>query len=506
MHAKPFLLLILDGWGEREAADDNAITRAKTPVWHQLWKEHPHLLLSASGEDVGLPTGQMGNSEVGHMNLGAGRIVYQDFTRIEKAIQTGEFAQNPAFDQLFKKLIKEQKTLHLLGLLSPGGVHSHEQHLFALLDAAKNAGVSDIQIHVFLDGRDVPPKSATESLLALEEKLNTLGVGKIATLMGRFYAMDRDSRWDRVQLAYHAIASAQGPRATNAMNALTHAYEQNKSDEFVKPVIVNEHYTGIAPGDGMIFFNFRSDRARELSRALVSPSFTGFERILILLSGFISFTQYASDIPATIAFPPFNLSPVLGEVWEAQGLTQLRIAETEKYAHVTFFINGGVETAFANESRILIPSPKITTYDLKPQMSAIEVTDALVDAILSQKFDGIIANYANPDMVGHTGNLAAAMSAVETIDQCLGRIITALKQVGGECIITADHGNIEKMFDAQTQQAHTAHTCELVPFIYVGHSVKVLRERGILADVAPTILSLMGIPIPKAMTGQVLLK
>ncbi len=506
MRAKPFLLLILDGWGHREAAPDNAITRANTPVWNRLWQDHPHLLLSASGEDVGLPPGQMGNSEVGHMNLGAGRIVYQDFTRIEKAIETGEFAKNPVFHTLFEKLVSNKKTLHLLGLLSSGGVHSHEQHLYALLAAAKNAGVTSIKIHAFLDGRDVSPKSAAASLQALNAKLQALGVGEIATVMGRYYAMDRDSRWDRVALAYEAIAKASAPHADSAQIALEQAYLAGLSDEFVKPVIVDKNYSGLQPGDGIIFTNFRSDRARELTRAIIDPQFTGFSRQIVPLSGFVTMTQYAADIAADVAFPAANLSPVLGEVWSEFGLTQLRLAETEKYAHVTFFINGGVEAPFTGEERVLIPSPKIATYDLKPQMSAIEVTNALVDAILSQKFDGMIVNYANPDMVGHTGDLLAAIKAIETIDQCLGRVVDALQRVGGECIITADHGNVEQMFDKQTQQAHTAHTCELVPFIYVGHVVKVLQQTGILADVAPTILYLMGLPIPAQMTGHVLLK
>ncbi len=506
MRAKPFLLLILDGWGHREAAKDNAITCAKTPVWDRLWQTYPHLLLSASNEDVGLPSGQMGNSEVGHMNIGAGRIVYQDFTRIEKAIRDGEFAHNPAFSQLFEKLVSQQKTLHLMGLLSEGGVHSHERHLYALLEAAKNAGVKSIKVHAFLDGRDVPPKSARSSIVALEEKLKELGVGEIATIMGRYYAMDRDSRWDRVQLAYEAIANAKGLRANSALDALETAYQQKITDEFVKPIIVDEHYKGIAKQDGIIFANFRADRARELSHAFIDADFKGFAREMIPLSSFVTMTQYAGDIKSEIAFAPANLSPVLGEVWAQNGLTQLRLAETEKYAHVTFFINGGAEAPFPGEERILIPSPKVATYDLKPQMSAIEVTDALVNAIISQKFDGIIVNYANPDMVGHTGDLSAAIQAVETIDACLGRITDALKQVGGECIITADHGNVEQMFDEKTNQAHTAHTLDLVPFIYVGHPVTVLHDKGILADIAPTILSLMELPIPKPMTGRVLLK
>lgn len=506
MRAKPFVLIVLDGWGHRHDAPDNAITRAKTPVWNKLWQDCPHLLLSASGEDVGLPDGQMGNSEVGHMNLGAGRVVYQDLTRIENAIRKGEFAQNPVFNDLFAKLVQNKKTLHILGLLSKGGVHSHESHLYALLDAAKQAGVQSIKVHVFLDGRDVPPKSAADSILALEEKLKTLGVGKIATVMGRFFSMDRDSRWDRVALAYEAIAHAKAPRASSALAALEQAYASGKTDEFVKPIIVDDQYFGLQPQDGIIFTNFRADRARELTRALIEPDFKGFDRQLIPLSGFVTMTQYAADINTQVAFAPQNLSPVLGEVWANHHLTQLRLAETEKYAHVTFFINGGVETPFAHETRILIPSPKIATYDLKPQMSAIEITDILVDAIVQQKFDGIIVNYANPDMVGHTGDFSAAKHAVETIDDCLGRVVDALAQVGGECVITADHGNVEQMFDNETQQAHTAHTCELVPLIYVGHPVQIAKSTGILADVAPTVLHLMGLPIPSEMTGQILLK
>ncbi|MGA2654794.1 MAG: 2,3-bisphosphoglycerate-independent phosphoglycerate mutase [Gammaproteobacteria bacterium] len=506
MRAKPFILMILDGWGYREAAPDNAISSANIPVWNRLWAENPHLLLSASNEDVGLPHGQMGNSEVGHMNIGAGRIVYQDFTRIEKDIREGKFADNPAFSQLFKKLVAEQKTLHVMGLLSKGGVHSHERHIYALLDAAKNAGVQSIKVHAFLDGRDVAPKSAKESLIALENKLQEIGVGNIATVMGRYYAMDRDSRWDRVQLAYDAIANAKGPRATSALNALEEAYQQDKTDEFIKPTIVDPNYQGVAPMDGMIFANFRADRARELSHAFIDPDFKGFSRERIALTAFVTMTQYASDIKSDIAYPPYNLSPVLGEVWASNGLTQLRLAETEKYAHVTFFINGGAETPFPGEERILIPSPRVATYDLKPQMSAIEVTDALVNAITAQKFDAIIVNFANPDMVGHTGDLNAAIKAVETIDNCLGRITEALAQVGGECIITADHGNVEQMFDTETNQPHTAHTLDLVPLIYIGHPVKVLHEQGILADIAPTILHLMDLPIPKEMTGRILLK
>jgi 2,3-bisphosphoglycerate-independent phosphoglycerate mutase len=503
MRAKPFLLLILDGWGHREDAADNAITRARTPVWHKLWQDYPHVLLSSTGIDVGLPDGQMGNSEVGHMNLGAGRIVYQDFTRIEKSIETGEFAQTPAFQTLFAQLLAKKKTLHVFGLLSPGGVHSHERHIHALLAAAQKQGLSSIRIHAFLDGRDVPPKSATDSIQALEQQLQN-GT-KIATVMGRYYAMDRDQRWDRVQLAYDAIANAQSPyHADSAMDALMQSYARGESDEFVKPTVVLPDYQGIEEGDGVIFMNFRSDRARELTHAFTDPAFNYFPRNLKTLSGFVTLTQYAKDIDAQVAFPTQDLSPVLGEVWAQQGLTQLRIAETEKYAHVTFFINGGNETPLPGESRILVPSPKVATYDLKPQMSAEEVTDQLVAAIESNKFDGIICNYANPDMVGHTGDFNAAVAAIEMIDKCLGRIIDALQAVGGECIITADHGNAEQMFDAQTQQAHTAHTCELVPLIYVGASAVPVEKNGILADVAPTILYLMDLPIPPQMTGQIL--
>lgn len=506
MRAKPFLLLILDGWGHRDDANDNAITRANTPVWNRLWQEYPHTLLSTTGLDVGLPAGQMGNSEVGHMNIGAGRIVYQDLTRIEKAIQTGEFAENPAFVQLFTKLRETDKTLHIMGLLSSGGVHSHEDQIHALLTAAVKHGVKNICVHAFLDGRDVPPKSATDSLQALETQLQQLGSGHIATVAGRYYAMDRDSRWDRVELAYRAIAQGQAPKAQSAQSALAQAYADDKTDEFVLPTVVLKNYAGIENGDGMIFMNFRSDRARELTRAFVDPNFNYFSRPSISLADFVTLTQYAKDIPATIAFPAQNLSMMLGEVWAAQGLTQLRIAETEKYAHVTFFINGGIEAPFQGETRILVPSPRVATYDLQPQMSANEVTDKLVEAIIAQQTDAIICNFANPDMVGHTGDFNAAVQAIETIDSCLDKIITALKTVGGECLITADHGNAEQMFDTHTGQAHTAHTTELVPLIYVGRPAITLQTAGILADVAPTLLYLMNLPIPAQMTGKALFK
>ncbi len=503
MRAKPFVLIILDGWGHREDASDNAITRAHTPTWDKLWQEYPHLLISSTGHDVGLPNGQMGNSEVGHMNIGAGRVVYQDFTRIEKAIADDEFAINPVFQNLFTPMRTENKALHVMGLLSPGGVHSHERHIFALLDAAQKSGVTRIYVHAFLDGRDVPPKSAHDSLQALNAHL---GSAKIATIMGRYYAMDRDGRWGRVERAYQAIAQAHAPVAADAMAGLAQAYAQGLSDEFVPPTVVLENYPGVQPGDSIIFMNFRSDRARELTQAFIDPHFKAFERTQLSLAGFVTLTQYSKELPTQIAFPPYNLTPVLGEVWAQAGLTQLRIAETEKYAHVTFFINGGIETPFPNETRILIPSPNVATYDLAPQMSAVLLTDKLIEAIHSQSIDAIICNYANPDMVGHTGDFKATVTAIETIDHCLNRVITALKEVGGECLITADHGNAEHMFDEDTHQAHTAHTCELVPFIYVGRPACAVKDTGILADVAPTLLYLMGLPIPTEMTGQVLLQ
>lgn len=502
----PLVLIILDGFGHRTESKYNAISAANTPNYNNLLASQPHSLISGSGMDVGLPVGQMGNSEVGHMNLGAGRVVYQDLTRISKAIADGEFFENAVLNQVLDKTISQHKAVHIMGLLSPGGVHSHEDHLLAMADMAVKKGASHIFLHVFLDGRDTPPKSAETSLNKLNNHLAKLGKGRIATMIGRYYAMDRDNRWDRIQAAYELIVDHKAEYlAKDAITALHNAYARGESDEFVKATRIGD----VAPvhdGDAVIFMNFRADRARELTHAFVDNDFTGFKRQRIAnLAGFVMLTQYAATIDTLCAFPPNSLHNVLGEYLAKQGKTQLRIAETEKYAHVTFFFSGGREEPYQGEDRILIPSPKVPTYDLKPEMSAIEVTDKMVEAIEQKRYDVIIANFANGDMVGHTGVFDAAVKAVECLDQCLGRIVNALNTVGGEALITADHGNVEKMRDDTTGQAHTAHTCELVPLIYVGSRKLHIREGGVLSDVAPTMLTLMGLAVPPEMTGKSLI-
>ncbi|SDT89638.1 2,3-bisphosphoglycerate-independent phosphoglycerate mutase [Halopseudomonas salegens] len=500
---KPLVLMILDGFGHSESADSNAIMAAQTPFWDQLWRESPHTLVSGSGMDVGLPDGQMGNSEVGHMNLGAGRVVYQDFTRVTKAIADGDFFTNPTICQAVDKAATAGKAVHIMGLLSPGGVHSHEQHLIAMAELAVRQGAEKIYLHAFLDGRDTPPKSAEASLRLLDEAWARLGKGRTASLIGRYFAMDRDNRWERVAEAYNLIAEGQAAFSSpTAVDGLLAAYERGESDEFVKATSIGEPVS-IADGDAVVFMNFRADRARELSRAFVEPDFAGFPRQRPLqLAGFVMLTQYAADIPAPCAYPPAALNNVLGEYLSRQGKTQLRIAETEKYAHVTFFFSGGREEPFAGEERILVPSPQVATYDLQPEMSAPEVTDRIVEAIEQQRYDVIVVNYANGDMVGHTGVFAAAVKAVECLDDCMRRIVSALQRVGGEALITADHGNVEQMADHSTGQAHTAHTCEPVPFVYVGPRAVSLRDGGILSDVAPTMLTLLGLEQPAEMTGR----
>ncbi|MDQ8038844.1 MAG: 2,3-bisphosphoglycerate-independent phosphoglycerate mutase [Rickettsiella sp.] len=505
---KPVILLILDGWGYREENEHNAIALAKTPYWDHLIQICPHTLLTASGLSVGLPGGQMGNSEVGHLTIGAGRVLYQDLTRINKSIETGDFFKNEAFVATFKKANTMDKSVHILGLLSPGGIHSHEKHIYALLQLASLVGLKNCYIHVFLDGRDTAPKSAQTSIIALENKCKEFGVGKIASLIGRYYAMDRDKRWERTQAAYDCLTSGKAQyNATTALEGLQQAYARGETDEFVKPTCVhplNSPAVKIQENDSVIFMNFRADRARQLSRAFLNPGFSEFKRHSHpRLSEFISLTQYAADIPSHIAFPKQSLENGLAEYLAKKGLTQLRIAETEKYAHVTFFFNGGIETPFPNETRLLIPSKKVATYDLTPKMSAFEITDRLLEAIEEKKYDVIICNFANPDMLGHTGNIAATEEAITYIDQCIDRIITALKKQGGEAIITADHGNAEHMYDEKTQQAHTAHTTEPVPFIYVGRPAKIKPQHiGTLADIAPTLLALLELPKPKEMTGE----
>jgi 2,3-bisphosphoglycerate-independent phosphoglycerate mutase len=508
---KPILLLILDGWGYREENNYNAIALAKKPYWDYLMQTCPHTFLTASGLAVGLPEGQMGNSEVGHLTIGAGRVLYQDLTRINKAIEEGDFFKNEVLLSALKKAKHSGKLVHILGLLSSGGIHSHEKQIVALLQLLSQQGIKNCAIHAFLDGRDTPPKSAQTSLETLENECKQYGLGKIASLIGRYYAMDRDKRWERTQAAYDCLTSGKTDyTATSALAGLHAAYARGETDEFIKPTSVHAHNQPslkIEEGDVVFFMNFRSDRARQLSRAFLNPEFSDFKRLVHpRLGAFVSLTNYAADIPSQIAFPQQPLKNGLGDYLAKQGLSQLRIAETEKYPHVTFFLNGGIEAPNPHETRLLIPSKKVATYDLAPQMSALEITQHILDAIAKKKYDVIICNFANPDMLGHTGNLIATEEAITCIDQCIEKIITSLKKQGGEAIITADHGNAECMYDEKTQQAHTAHTTEPVPFIYVGRFAKISKQHGgTLADIAPTLLNLLNLPQPKEMTGQNLL-
>ncbi len=500
---KPVLLLILDGWGYRKERTDNAIAQAKAPNWHRLVDECPHTLVETHGRFVGLPDGQMGNSEVGHMNIGAGRIVYQDLTRIDASIADGTFAKNPAILKACDAAKSHDGTLHVFGLLSPGGVHSLEEHIYAMLDLAHARGVAHVAVHAFLDGRDTPPRSARASIERLQAKCDALGNAVIATISGRYYAMDRDRRWDRVKLAYDAITDANAEfHADSALAALDAAYARGENDEFVKPTVIGGGRR-VLDGDAIVYMNFRSDRARQLTQVFVDPAFDGF-RIAraIALSAFVTLTQYNESFHVTgIAYPPQSLANSLGEYLASLHLHQLRIAETEKYAHVTFFFSGGHEEPYEGEDRILVPSPKVATYDLKPEMSCREVTDKLIEAIESQKYDFIVCNLANADMVGHTGILAAAIKAVDAIDEALGRLTTAIRAAGGEMLITADHGNLEQM-RAVDGQPHTQHTVGPVPLVYVGRPATL--HHGSLSDLAPTVLKLMDIAQPKEMTGQAL--
>jgi len=504
---KPLALIILDGWGIGNPNDPmNAVAGAKTPNMDRLWAEYPHSILRTSGEAVGLPDGQMGNSEVGHLNIGAGRVIYQELTRITKSIRDGDFFENPVLMGLLDCLKSEGKPLHLMGLLSDGGVHSHNSHLYGLLELARQKGLKDVWIHVFLDGRDVPPQSGAGFIKELEEKLNVTGVGRIATVSGRYYAMDRDKRWEREQVAYDAIALAKGLETISAEVALSDSYERGEWDEFVKPSVIAD-YPGMVADSGIIFFNFRPDRARQLTRILADENFSEVER----KSGYIpvrmvTFTQYEAGLPVKVAFPPSRITDTLGEVISAQGLKQLRIAETEKYAHVTFFFNGGEETPNDGEERILIPSPKVATYDLQPAMSADEVSERLLKELEAKKYSLIVLNFANGDMVGHTGFYEAAVKAVETVDACIGKVVDALSAMGGQALITADHGNAEEMA-ASDGSPWTAHTTNPVPLILVSETYKKAKLRdGILADIAPTVLDLAGINIPEAMTGKSLVE
>ncbi|MDI9244455.1 2,3-bisphosphoglycerate-independent phosphoglycerate mutase [Marinobacter sp. CHS3-4] len=508
---KPTALIILDGWGHRDPAEDNAISSANTPCWDKLWQDNPRTLINTSGKYVGLPEGQMGNSEVGHMNLGAGRIVYQSLTRIDKDLEDGTFTENKALCGAIDKAVSADRAVHLMGLLSPGGVHSHEDHILAAAEMAAQRGAKQVFIHAFLDGRDMPPRSAKPSLEKAAAKLKSLGVGRVATIVGRYFAMDRDNRWDRVEQAYNAMTLGEAEfTAKDPISALDNAYERGENDEFVKATRImdtNDSDASIKDGDSVIFMNFRADRAREMTRCFVEKDFDGFERRKHPeLADFVMLTEYAADIKTTCAYPPEQLVNGLGEYASNQGKTQLRIAETEKYAHVTFFFNGGLETPFEGEERILVPSPRVATYDLQPEMSAPEVTDKLCDAIKSGKYDLVVCNYANGDMVGHTGKLDAAIKAAECIDQCVARIAQALEEVGGEGLITADHGNCEQMTDPNSGQVHTAHTIGPVPLIYVGPRQVSLIDDGALSDVAPSLLALMGMEQPAEMTGHSLVR
>ncbi|MCO7225179.1 2,3-bisphosphoglycerate-independent phosphoglycerate mutase [Pleionea sp. CnH1-48] len=500
---KPMVLLVLDGWGYSESEAHNAIMAANTPNWDKIWSSYPKTLISGSGLDVGLPHGQMGNSEVGHLNLGAGRVVYQDYTRITKSIEDGDFFDNETILGAVDKAVGSDKAVHIMGLLSPGGVHSHEEHILSMMELAAKRGTKKVYVHAFLDGRDMPPRSAKASLIRFQDKAEELGVPGIISMVGRYYAMDRDQRWERVQAAYDMLTLRKAEyQYDDTLTALEAAYQRDENDEFVKTTIIGEH-PAIESGDAVIFMNYRADRARQLSRSFVESDFSGFAREATPeLSGFVMLTQYAADIPAPAAFPPLKHKNVLGEYLQSLGKKQLRIAETEKYAHVTFFFNGGVEQPFVGEERELIPSPQVATYDLQPEMNAPLMAEKLVEAIKAQSFDVIIGNFANPDMVGHTGNFDATVKAIEAIDQCLGQIVSALQEAGGEALITADHGNAEKMADPSTGQAHTAHSSNPVPFVFVGRDAEVLVDDGVLADVAPTLLSLMGLEIPAEMTGR----
>lgn len=510
MSKKPVVLMVLDGYGLSSNPEGNAIAMAQTPVMDKLMKECPFVEGQASGMAVGLPDGQMGNSEVGHMNIGAGRIIYQDLTRITKAIDDGDFFQNEVLLRAMENCKKNNSDLHLWGLLSDGGVHSHITHLYGLLEMAKKNGLSNVYVHAFLDGRDTPPASGKSFVEALQQKMDEIGVGKIASLSGRYYAMDRDNNWDRVEKAYNSLVKGEGVQATDAVQAMADSYANDVTDEFVLPTVIVENgapLSVVKPNDSVIFFNFRPDRAREITRAFCDDKFTGFDRQFLPLT-FVCFKDYDETIPnKLIAFQKEEITNTFGEFLAANGLKQLRLAETEKYAHVTFFFNGGVEDPNVDEFRLLVNSPKdVATYDLKPEMSAPEVGMDLVEAIKSDKYDVIVINFANPDMVGHTGVIPAAVKAVERVDELVGEAVKAVEETDGVMFICADHGNAEKMLDYETGKPHTAHTTNPVPFILVnaGEGVS-LREGGCLADIAPTLIDIMGLEQPKEMTGKSLI-
>lgn len=503
---RPTMLMILDGFGENQDTYGNAIAQAKTPALDQLFASYPKTTLKACGLAVGLPEGQMGNSEVGHLNIGAGRIVYQELTRITKAIEDGSFQDNQVLKSAIEHVLKNDSALHLLGLVSDGGVHSHIRHLFALIDMAAAKGVKELYVHCFLDGRDVPPRCAAAYIRQLKEHMDQVGLGKISVVCGRYYAMDRDKRWERVVLAYDAMTLGEGIKASAAEEAVSLAYERDENDEFVKPTCIDGGQP-VKDGDAMIMFNFRPDRAREITRAFVADDFDGFERKKKIRDLFyVCMTQYDAEMPNVhIAYPPQTLKATLGEYLADLGLTQLRIAETEKYAHVTFFFNGGVEAPNRNEDRILIPSPKVATYDLQPEMSAYLVTDKVLEEIASDKYDVIILNFANADMVGHTGVMEAAVAAIEALDQCVPKIVDAVLEKDGQILLTADHGNADNMLN-EDGSVVTAHSLNEVPLLHIAKEPARLKDGGKLADLAPTLLDLMGIDIPKEMTGESLVK
>lgn len=510
MSKKPTVLMILDGYGLNEKTQGNAVAEANTPVMDRLMAECPFVQGNASGMAVGLPDGQMGNSEVGHLNMGAGRIVYQELTRITKEIQDGDFFKNEALLHAVRNAKENGSALHMFGLLSDGGVHSHNTHLYGLLELAKREGLDKVYVHCFLDGRDTPPTSGKDFVQQLSDEMKKIGVGEIASVMGRYYAMDRDNRWDRVELAYNAMVKGVGQTAACGVCAVEQSYKDGKNDEFMLPTVVQKNGEPVATikdGDSIIFFNFRPDRAREISRAFCCDEFDGFARDKKLALTYVCFTEYDETIPnKEVAFHKVSITNTFGEFLAANGKTQARIAETEKYAHVTFFFNGGVEEPNEGEDRILVKSPKVATYDLKPEMSAYEVCDKLVEAIKSDKYDVIIINFANPDMVGHTGIENAAIQAVEAVDECVGKAVEALKSVDGQMFICADHGNAEQLVDYGTGAPFTAHTTNPVPFILVNYdSDYTLREGGCLADIAPTLIEMMGMEQPEEMTGKSLL-
>lgn len=504
---RPVMLCILDGWGHRDNKQDNAIETGNTPVWHKLESENPHTLIKTSGLDVGLPEGQMGNSEVGHMNIGAGRVVMQDLPKIDLALKDGSLASRPVVVDMVKVLKETNGTCHLMGLMSPGGVHSHMNHIVGLAKIMSDAGIA-VDVHAFLDGRDVPPDSALGYVRDFEKQIADMKNVRIVTVSGRYYAMDRDNRWERVQLAFNALMSGKGITASTAQEAIKNSYSEKVYDEFVMPTVING-YTGMKDGDGLLFANFRSDRAREIMYALADKQFDKFERLkTVSFCDVVSMTEYSVDHNRFVKpiFPPEQLKGIFGEIVANAGLKQLRIAETEKYAHVTFFFNGGEERLFTNEERILIPSPKVATYDLKPEMSAFEVCDALVDVINKELFDVIIVNFANGDMVGHTGVMEAAVQATQAVDKCLGRLVEAIKNVGGVMLVTADHGNCEMMKDEKTGSPYTAHTTFEVPAVLFNAPANMrLRDGGRLADLAPTLLQLLKIKQPEEMTGKSLI-